>query len=195
MAANSLYPAFVQVHYHSNFGKHVMTIPTRDYIPPAAGHPSGSYIAWDTSTRDAEDMINDLFTAVIAITESVVTFDYTIFFKYPALPPATPQPLAIFNQNVSGTVAPSGKNGAIENVYTFFDTGFNTFKWYLLDADATFSLVPQHFSDLDAAHQAVVAELTESDQAWSSRAGFKPDVLRSVISKPNDKLRKEYHLS
>jgi len=48
---------------------------------------------------------------------------------------------------------------------------------------------------LNSAHQDVVNALTDGINAWASSANSQPTTLRSVISKYNDKLRKEYNLT
>lgn len=195
MSLNSLYPSFVQFNYHSAWGKHKQTIPTRQWSPPSGGHPSGTFLNWLGSAVDAESMINALTTEVVAITDAHTFFDYAIIYSYPALPPATPNPVAIFQQNVAGLVAHTDAAQAIQNTYTFFDTAFNTFKFILLDSDASFGLTPETYGELDADHQSVVGVLIDDNWGWSSRANLRPDVLRRVVSKPNDKLRKEYNLT
>ncbi len=195
MPLNSLYPSFVQFNYHSAFGKHKQTIPTRAWSAPSGGHPSGTFLNWLGSAVDAEDMINALTTEVIDITDANTFWDYAIIYNFPALPPATPNPVAIFQQNVAGTVTHTDAVQAIQNTYNFFDTAFNDFKFVLLDCDATFGLTPETYGELDADHQSVVGVLIDDNWGWSSRAGFRPSVLRRVISKPNDKLRREYNLT
>jgi hypothetical protein len=195
MATNSLYPSFCQFHYHSDYGKHIQTLPTRQWSAPSGGHPSGTFLNWLGSAVDAEDMINNLTAAVIGITDTHTIWDYTIIYNFPAVPPALPNPVAIFQQNVAGIVTHTAAVEAIQNTYTFFDTGFGTFKFVLLDCDAEFGLAPVLYGALPTPPKTVVDILMDDVWGWSSRGNLRPNVMRRVVSKPNDKLRREYNLT
>jgi hypothetical protein len=195
MAINSLYPSFVQIHYHSGWGKHVQTIPTRQWIAPSGGFPYGSYTSWGAGAVGAGDMIGDFVDKVAVIADAHIAWDFAIIFNYPGVPPALPNPVAIVPLTQVGAVTHTDAAIALQQTYTMYDSAFGTFKLVLLDMDATFTLFPKGYADLDADHQAVINQIADNTQAWSSRLGNIPLTLRSAISKPNDKLRKEYSLS
>src|SRR5437868_4488105 len=78
--ANSLFPAFVVIDYHSAFGSHKMTIPTKAYTGPGVGFPAGHFLAWDSTDVDADDMINALVELIAPFFKVDTTFDsYTIY--------------------------------------------------------------------------------------------------------------------
>jgi len=192
---NSLYPAFVQIHYTSAWGKHVQTIPTKAYTIPGGSFTDGSYVAWDTSVVDAGTMVNTLLNDVAVIADAGIAWNYAIFYTYPAPPPGLPNPVHIMNLSQVGAVTHSVNALAYQNTYTFYDTAFGTFKFVLLDMDPSLSLEPSVYAGLNSAHKAVVDDLTDTHWAWSSRLGNAPSTLRKVVSKPNDKLRREYLLT
>lgn len=192
---NSLYPSFIQIHYHSGWGKHVQTIPTRQWSPGIGGSPYGGYTNWGSAARTADDMVNDLIDKLAIIADNQTAWDNAIVFNYPTPLPSDPQPVAIIPLTQVGAVAHTDNAIAYQNLYTFFDSAFNTFKFVTLDMDFSLNMFPKGYGDLNSAHQDVVNALTDGINAWASRANSQPTTLRSVISKYNDKLRKEYNLT
>lgn len=191
---NSLYPSFVQIHYHSQWGPHIQTIPTKQWQSGGLFGAYGGYTSWSSTLADADVMIGALVDKFAAVSQSGVHWDYAVVYNYPGPLPSDPQPVRVIPLTQVGALTADPLALAIQNVYTLYDLGFNTVKLVLLDADASMGLTKQTYGDLDAAHQAIITEFADSAVAWSSRAGLQPGGLRSAISKPNDKLRREYRI-
>jgi hypothetical protein len=194
MAINSLSPAFVVLTYTSEFAPHRMTLPTRDWVVPTVGHDQGSYNAWDSTTIDADTMIQALATKLKA--EFPVSVSFTSYEIFTMSTPTAPKlPRAGNTMAQTGTYMTPGFYEAVQKTYSFFDTGFNTSKLTLLDAASGNDFRPISGAFLTAAEVAVRDEFTSVSNAWASRAGFQPVTLRQITKTINEKLRREYHIT
>ena len=194
MTQYTLFPAFMKVDYHSDWGAHVMTLPTKAWNPVSSTGDYGSYISWNEAEIDAEVMILALVGMIAAIANAHVTFDNATIFTYPS-EGARAQPRAIIPINEPGLVTFSAAALAIQNLYYGYDTEFNPVKLALLDCDTTPNFLKQRYSDISGDEKAVWDAFSDQDSAWASRAGNRPLSLRSFTTKQNDKLREEYKLS
>lgn len=195
MAVNSLFPSYVVINYHSAYGKHTMTIPTREWNAGIGVNDKGGYQAWDTADIDAVVMIEDLANSLAENFPSTVVFDGWIIYNY-AAPDESPNPVAggVFT-DIAGTEATPGWSQAVQNQITMYDTDFNTFKIVMLDAASFDDFAKRTGATLHTGQQAVVASITDVGFAWSSRANARPDVVRSATTKLNDELRKQYDMA
>lgn len=194
MAINSLYPSFVQIHYHSAYGAHVQTIQTRLWSSGIGTHGFGGFTAWVGSVIDADTMVNDLVDLIAPFASDAVHWDEAIVFNYPAPLPALPNPVAVFPLTQVGALADVPAAQALQMTNNFFDSAFNIFKLILLDIDVTGHFVPQKLIDLTTAKKTLMNYITGDTHAYASRADLRPTVFRQTVWKYNDKLRKEYHL-
>lgn len=195
MTEHGLYPSFIKVEYHSTFAPHVMLLPTRQWNPLGGTTGHGGYVAWDDSDRDADGMIIDLITELTKICSDEVDFDNYIIYNVPT-PGASPIPVAGDDCNaLTGIDGTPGWFKATQFTYTFFDTAFNTVKLVLLDASSNGDFSRRSPGSLTSDESSPSAEFMLDTNAWSSRAGFRPSVLRSLAVTINDKLRREYGMS
>jgi len=192
--ANSLFPAFVVIEYHSAFGHHKMTIPTKVYTGSGVGFPAGSFLAWDSSNRDADEMINDLVELLAPFWKVDTTFDsYTIYSM--ADPEAAPLPEYAAALGIPGSNAGTYWSKAVQTTFSFRTDLFGQFKLVMLDAPApvsfdridTFSTSPEAIAIRD--------ELALSSNAWSARDNGKPITLVQIAYTLNEKLRREYDMN
>jgi len=196
MAVHDLYPSFVQIHYRSTYGKHVQTIQTRQWNDGIGTHGFGGYTTWAGASIEADDMVNDLLGWITPFASDGVSWDEAIVFNYPDHNPGTlPQPVVLFPLTAVGAIADVPATQALQMTLNFYDTSFNTFKLVLLDIDTTGSFTPLNYAGLSAAKQDLADYVTSSAHAWASRADNRPAILRQVVWKYNDKLRREYHLT
>jgi len=191
MALHSLYPSFIQIQEHSAYGRHIRTLPTLQWNSLGGTNGFGGYEAWDSSDRDADDMVQEFCTAAKELFPTSYHFDSYIIYNYPSAD-AAPQPVKTNTIAIAGTVASPGINKATQQTWSYFDSGFNTFKVVLLDVDCGSNFEPLYPADLNADQTAFADVLASVNNAWASRAGLVPTVLRKVTSKLNDKLRAEY---
>jgi hypothetical protein len=186
MAEHSLFPGYVLFNYHSNIASHTMTLPTRNWNPVSVTGTMGSFEAWDSSTRDAEAMIDDLVTAFAAAYSSEVVFDRATIYQL-ASETDPPLPKAAKIINVPGTFGTPGWFKAVQATYTLFDSAFETAKLVLLDFPSRNSFGTRPAGPLTE-EQAILDEYVADTNAWSSRAGFQPQNLRTMRLNINDVL-------
>ena len=149
MTTHDLSPAFVVVDYVSPYAAHKMTIPTRAWTAGGA-HGFGTYEAWDTSTVEADDMINAFIDDLAKLFDGGVRFpQVTIFTKADAVSPAIPRALVVPTTTV-GIDGTPGWTVAVQFDFTFFDTAFNAAKLVLLDAASNNNFARRISSTLSA---------------------------------------------
>lgn len=193
MAVHGLFPAFMLVRYHSIYGAHTQILPTREWNPLAGTNGYGGYEAWDSSERDAEDMVTDFLAATTLLQSDEIDYDDVIIYTL-----ATPTSPAI-PRKVIPLVAVTGQDGTpgyfkgVQFTFTFFDTEFNKSKLVLLDASSNNDFTKRtSLAAMSADEGGVVTEWTLDTNAWASRAGFRPSSALSLTKTINDKLRKSY---
>jgi len=192
MPVHTLKPSYAQVFYHSSFGAHVMTQPTRQWTPTIIENPQGSYVAWDDSARDADEMINDLVDVLLPKFKSSVSFDqYTLWNFDEDAGFFIPVAANALTGKV-GTDGTSAWDEAVESIMTVFDTAFNTAKLVLLDMNSRNNFARRTGATVDADEQAMFDVWSGVTYAWASRAGFRPATIRSVSLGINDELKKQY---
>lgn len=196
MAANSLFPAFVMINYHSSWGTHKQIIPTTTWTPPNILFPlHGSFATWNSGAYDASTMINNLVDKFAAIAGDNIGWDFATIYTL-ATPTSLPLPQHIITLAQVGLVTPFSPDAiAMQQTYKMFDTEFATVNLVLLDMENTLGVAKVSYGALNSAHKAIIDEFTGDGRGWSSRNGARPNVLRSATNKRNDKLRKEYKLS
>jgi len=192
--ANSLYPAYVLINYHSVYGTHKMIIPTRAWQPTNITGTMGSYTAWDTTQVDAEVMINALVATFQPFFLSTSAFDdATIYTLTSPTSPALPQRGAALT--LPGTGTGTGQAKAAESHYSFRDTAFNLAGITFLDAPVNAGFARKDPAAFSVEDDALKLEFSAVNRAWSSRAGFRPSVLRKITYDMNGKLRREYGMT
>lgn len=173
----------------------MQTLPTRAWNPLGGTGGAGGYVAWDGGNRDAIDMINDLVDTMKPFYRPAIIFDTWQVFSYQSPTVAANQVAAgVFSATV-GTGAATSWYEAVQTTFTLYDTAFNTVKLVLLDSNSNDQFIHVSAGEANAIMIALVSEFAGDDNAWSSRAGFKPYSLRSVTFDLNDKLRDAYRLS
>lgn len=192
--ANSLYPGFVLFNYHSAWGAHKMTLPTRAWQAANISGVLGSYTAWDATQIDAESMIDALVAKLKAFWLATAEIDDVTVYTL-ASPTAPAIPVAGKAVGVVGTSVDSTQAKAAEIHWTFRDTGYAISGLSMLDAPVGTGFEPVTSVVGHAAVVALIAEWTATFNAWSSRAGARPSVFRKITYKLNDALRKRYGMA
>ena len=194
MTRYETYPSFIQIGYQSAESRHVQTLCTRQWNSLGGTRGAGGYTAWDGSNRDALDMIEDV-TADMALMlglDSLIT-DWTIFNWLSTTGPIVP--VAAGTLAVAGADTTAGWTPAVQATYTFFDSAFLPAKVVVLDAASNndFGRVPA--GSLTSAQAQLPGGFIADSNAWASRAGNQPTVIRQLSFTLNRKLRKKYHLN
>lgn len=194
MAPNSLYPSFVKIDYHSAYGSHVMTIPTLQWQATPNVNGAGAFTDWAASTRDADDMINQLVDLMAVFFKDDTTFDlYTIYNM--TAPDADPNPVASKALGTAGSNSTTTWSKAVQTTFTFRTALFGIMKLVFLDAPSG-GLFDRILS-FDASPEAVAirAALNSSSNGWAGRDGGRIDTLVQIAYTLNEKLRREYNMN
>lgn len=194
MTANSLYPSYVQIGYHSAFGAHGMTIPTLQWLPTPNVGGSGAFETWAAGTIDAHDMINDLVELFAPFFKPDTTFDsYTIFTLDD--PEASPQGRAAATLGIDGTSVQTAWSKAVQTTFSFKTDLFGQMKLVFLDAPSggLFDKIDQFSTSPEAV--AIFAYLNDDTNGFAGRDGGRIDVLSQIAYTLNEKLRREYGMN
>lgn len=192
MAPNSLSPASVVLAYHSAYGAHKATIPTKEWFPTSITGNLGSYTSWLGGPVDAEVMVKALCDVLKAFMPATSTFDSaTIYTMATATSPNIPRnsiPLSIV-----GTSASANPSAAFSATFHFVTTTFGKAKLVVLDSPFGSNwLAPLLPAGFTAPVIALDAEFSDGNNAWSGRDDSPPASIVKVTYDVNDKLQREY---
>lgn len=190
--ANSLYPAFFRIFYHSDRASHVMTVPTREWVGDIDGGLPGEFLNWNDTTIPADTMIED-FAALIAaaLWTNLVTLDsYTIYHFLTTTQPPVPvfeAPLDIPGELVSATWA-----YAVQTTYDWRTAAFGLFKIVSLDGPSGDSFEDNPSWYVAGAGAAMNSFIVDADNAFSGRDNTRPLFPQPYSRTINDKLHQKY---
>lgn len=188
--ANSLYPAFVQIAYHSAYAPHVMTIPTKAWTPDA---DYGLFETWAGGTIAADDMVENLILVMKPFFPATVIFDsFTIFTMDTPTSPAVPREFKTNNE--PGTNATPGNSKAVQATWSFKTEENGIAKVVMLDMGNNNSFERVTQANVGASGLAFIAELTADTNGWSGRDNAQPTFFLQVSYTINEKLRRQYHM-
>lgn len=195
MTPFSLYPAFVRIFYRTAYAPHTMTLPVLDWNPPSGGHPSGTFLAHDTSQADAESMIDNLVDQLRAVWLPTTSIDEAIIYTMDApVAPAIPQvsyPITAVGANTN-----TGWNKATQVTFTLRTDLFHKMKLVMLDipSDNDFAKYTNE-GDLSSEYTDILAVLRADANSWCGRDRGQPTTFVSMIIDLNDGLRDRYGLA
>lgn len=191
---NSLKPSYIEFRYHSSLAPHKMILPTREYSPVPGASGFGTFTSWDDNIRDIGDMVDDFVDLLLPkFPTSVVFDDWTVFDFNETAGFFIPVSGDGFTAKV-GTDATPGWFYAVQSVFTMFDTEYGTAKLNLLDTSSRNNFARRTAATADAEELAIFGAYSDEGNAWSSRNGARPSILRSISLGINDELKKQYGL-
>jgi hypothetical protein len=193
--ANSLFPAYVHLNWHSVYAPHVMLLPTREYNAlPSPAFP-GSFEAWDTSIIAADDMVEAFTTLLKACIPTDGGIDSYIIYTL-ATPDAEPVIGFVKNLPLAGTDADAFSTvAAVQITLSYIDTEGERGKITLLDKPNELWTRVTNAGDVPTEEAALFTEFSADTNAWQSRNGAQPILFRSRTATLNEKLRRSYRLS
>jgi len=191
VAPNSLSPASVVIDYHSAYGPHKMTIPTKEWFPTSITGDLGSYESWNGSPVDAEAMITDLLEKLKVFLKTNAAFDNITVYTQ-ATPTSSNIPRASKAIAIVGTAA-TGNEAAISRTWNMKTFNNGNMKIELLDTPLPATGFARiRAADFNSGEIDVVNEIESDLKAWSGRDDFQVQVARSITLDLNDKLQRMY---
>lgn len=189
---NGLWPSFFRIFYHSAFGPHTMTVPTRQMAGPTEGHPGGTVLNWLNESIDVDDMINAFVDSLLPSFGDDTHFDSYITYFGSADPLAPMYPQAQGTLTQIGTSETPGWTKAVQGTLSFRTADFGLFKVTLLDCasgdsfEKITTLVP------DGPLDVISLIVTSADYGFSGRDGAPPATFLQFSLTLNEKLRRSY---
>lgn len=194
MTENTNYPATVNISYHSPYGVHVQTLKTKAWEAGIGSGDQGGYLNWVGAPIDADTMIQAFVTAQADMFNSSVVFDSYTIYSYDT-PTGIGHPVASNVLAIPGTIGVSSWFAAVQHTFNMIDDHFNRVKIVLLDVVSGGDFGKVLPAALTAEQLALIAEFTDLENAWSSKANFVPYRCDNITKTINDKLRAEYNIA
>jgi len=192
MAPNSLSPASIVISYHSAFSAHKMTIPTKEWIPVGFSTPLGGYQAWDSSSCDADTMVDAFIAKLKKLFLPSTSFDEVTIYTQ-ATPTSPNIPRAGKQIAVVGTSAGTGESAAVSATFNMKTDDNGTVKLVCLDIPIGSNwFAPLFPADFTSDLTDIFDQLADNTNAWAGRDDHRPDIFRTVTFDLNDKLQKMY---
>lgn len=191
--ANSLFPSFVRLFYHTAFGLHTQTVPTLRWVDTYGTNGKGGYLNWLDVEIDAVDMIEALvdelkdFQPATGIYDSAIIYD--MFDEV-----STPNPVAQIDLAVTGT-AVTADVPASQATLTIRTEAFGLFKLEWFDATPSADFLPLRALPGSGQPLDLFNVITDTDWAWAGRDGSRPATFIQVSYTLNEALRKAYRLN
>lgn len=192
--AGSLYPAFVQIEYASEFAPHVMTLPTREWNDAGGTPDSGEFECWDSSFQEADTMITDFILLLSEMFPASVNFNrYTIFTMSAPVAPAIP----VYTQAIDypGLSVAPGWYKAVQQTWSFKTTVASDAKLVLLDAASANAFNKLQTGGFSADVIAIANAYGAPTNGWSARVDGRPFSLNQITFTLNEKLRRNYNMT
>lgn len=180
--------------YHSEFAPHVQTIAARQWVGPGLLTPNGAFHPWVGPDIGANEMIDGYINLLKACYDADTHFDrWEIWTK--ATPTSIPVLRVVKPISVTGTGVFTGWNEAVQDTITLRAASDNSeFKLIFLDVFTDNNFGKYYDLSGNPAALAVVNYIMEDTQAWQTRKGAQPTIIRSSVITLNERLRREYHL-
>jgi hypothetical protein len=193
---NSLSPAFVKINYASEFGQHVMTVPS---VPIVADVTKASGFRFDlrgaeidtdvtASIRDFVNLLKVFWTASTTFT------DFTAFTQ--ATPTSVPVPVVTDTLNIVGTSSAGIWHKAVQATWTWRADDFTLSKIVMLDSVVISSSFDRIATVGTTGNLFALSQYITAAASWlASRGGGRPSTFLQVAQTLNEKLRRSYHMN
>lgn len=191
--ANSLFPSFVRLFYHTAFGLHSQTLPTLRWEESFGTNGKGGYRNWLDVEVDAQDMIDAIvdelkdFQPTTGIYDSFIIYD--MFDET-----STPVPVASGDLAVTGT-AVTADVPASQATMTVRTESFGLAKLEWFDATPSTDFLPLRALPGSGQPLDLFNVWTSTSWAWAGRDGARPATFIQVAYTLNEALRKSYRLN
>jgi len=194
MTPNSLSPASLDIAYHTAFGSHHMTIPTRAWNPVPISGDLGSFDDWIGGNRDGQLMVEQLVGLLAVVVPVATVYDTaTVYTMATSTSPRIPRKQIALG--IPGTVTPGAFYQAQSATLNFKTLANGDFKLVLLDQPyGANGFNAEHPADFSAAINNIAAAIQSDTNAWAGRDDTQVAALRKLTFDLNEKLQKEYRM-
>lgn len=196
MTVFSLYPGYVRLDYHSSYAPHSMLLPAREWLPTSITGTLGSYVGWNSTPIDAEDMVDAMVDVLAAQHKSTTIFDLATIYTLEAANNAPAVPVASKTYAVAGSNGVGGPDKATQVTLSGRSKAFHPMKIVFLDCPVGTSnfnkVLPAGFP---AQINAIIAEWADDGNAWQGRDGAQLLTAISMTITLNERLRDEYRMA
>lgn len=189
MPVHSLFPAFVEVFYHSEFGVHVQTLPTNEYAVD-----TDTFESWSGPGVGSDTMILALIDKYKFLFPSSVSFDsYRIF----TLADENSIPLLSKAATITGKVGTASSPGwskAVQGTLSALGTSGTKARLVFLDSDSAGDFDGVFTLPGSGALFDLMAEWGNVGNAWRTRGNERVVTFLEYSKTLNEKLRREYRM-
>jgi len=188
----SVAPAFVKTNYHSIYGIHAAVVPTLAWMDTPGD--AGSFETHGGGIVDAQDMIENLYTALAGILPDTAVFDNFIIYTQPD-PDELPTPAAQGNLAIPGLDSTPGWAQATQVTMSFRTSNFGVMKIVTLDAATNNDFSKTSTLPISGVLFTVFGLLTVDTNGWAGRDNGQVQGFISQTITLNEKLRRAYRLA
>lgn len=194
MTEYGLQPSYIRLDYHSAYGPHSQTLPTKQWLPTSITGAMGSYVDWTGTPIDAEDMIDDFVALEKTLLPPSSSFDGATIFNYDS-GIAKFLPVAYKSLAVAGSSGTGSPNKAVSMTLNLRTLGGQPAKLVYLDVVHTGAeFNKETFLTWTTPMVNVFTEYISTAKAWSGRDNTRVDGAVSLTWDLNDALRKQYRM-
>jgi len=190
MTEYSLRPAWIKLLYHDSHSPHVANIPVFNWNASDAAGGSGSFVNHEDVLIDADAMILGYIDVLQPIFTADSHFDSYVIYLQPTaddIPtPVAAKAIALPGTNVATYIPAS------QSTWTLRTTLGHFAKYVFLNTPVAPGFAKTYPSDLNADGLALVAYLTDVNNAFVGRDGGRPSSFVSATATLNEKLRRIY---
>jgi len=155
----------------------------------------GSYLAWNDTPVDAEDMIDDLAALMAPFHKDDTSINQaTIYTKADEDSPSLP--VASKSMAVAGTSSLNTHAKAIQKIMNMRSVGIQPVKLVFLDVPhSALDFNKEYPADWTAADNALFNNFSAISNAWAARDNTRPSGKVSITWDINKSLRKRYKMA
>lgn len=194
MTPGSLFPAYTQIEYHSEFAPHSMILPNRTPVDVVGDAADFTLLNWNDDPANWQDMVEALVTSFLPAFPTTVTFDRATLWTKASVAAAP-----LFRGTVPlvamvGTDATPGVYAAVQQTITYRDDAGGLFKLTFLDMASNDDFVKQLVA-AEIAADTYYTLLHAATNAWSSRKDGRISSFVSGTRTLNEALRRAYRFT
>jgi len=194
MTPGSLFPAYTQIEYHSEYAPHSMIIPCREAVDVTGAPSTFTLKAWDNSEKAWANMVETLVDLFLPAFPASVSFDRATLWTKASVGAAPLFRGSVAYTGKVGTDAGAGVYAAVQQTISYRDDAGALFKLVFLDMASNDDFVKFRVA-ADVSADDYLAELNDITNAWASRKDGRISSFISATRTLNEALRRAYRFA